>query len=401
MPHRLDKNTLLSWAAQFEIRYSRNRMVIGHDGVETPLPTNNLAILQAFSTPRSLSEGLDRLAASNRDDWVTLSADVLRLVELGVLVTEDRSRPVLIAGTSDFGGAASHISMLNDRTRTRTYIEAIRDTVTPGQVVVDLGTGTGVLALSAAKAGARHVYAIEQSRMSNCAANMFERNGCSDRITLLRGRSTDVNLPEPADLLISEIIGTSPFAEGILTYAEDAHRRLLKPGAESIPCRLRIYAQALTVDPPLLAQHRFSAEQTANWADWYGLDFTALLEAVSERPYEFVANASAVRRSQPMTEPVCVTALQFPALETSLVADSVDCMAITDGTITGAVIYFEAWLTEQHRLTNAPTEIDDDSSWQCPVFLLEKPFSVHAGARLQWHLTHGPAGTALGLSALD
>jgi len=93
-----------------------------------------------------------------------------------------------------------HASMLNDRRRTAGYLASIRDIVKPGDVVVDIGTGTGILAIAAVRAGARHVYAIEEARIARVARTLFEANGMTDHITLIRGRSTEVKLPQRADV---------------------------------------------------------------------------------------------------------------------------------------------------------------------------------------------------------
>jgi predicted RNA methylase len=105
-----------------------------------------------------------------------------------------------------------HLALLNDRRRTTSFLDTIATVVRPGDVVVDVGTGTGVLALAAARAGARHVYAIEMGGIADCAEGLFEASDASDRITLVRGRSLDVRLPERADVLVCELIGHAPLA---------------------------------------------------------------------------------------------------------------------------------------------------------------------------------------------
>src|SRR4051812_12021176 len=117
-----------------------------------------------------------------------------------------------------------HLEMLNDRTRTLSFIEAIRETVRPDDIVLDIGTGTGILAATAARAGARHVYAIEAGQIQKVARALFESNGLKDRITLIRGWSTQIELPERADVLISEVIGHEPLAEDVLETTADAIR---------------------------------------------------------------------------------------------------------------------------------------------------------------------------------
>ena len=111
--------------------------------------------------------------------------------------------------------------------------------------MLDIGTGSGILAVAAARAGARHVYAVEATDIAAVAERVFAANGVQDRVTLIAGWSRQIELPEPADLLMSEIIGSEPFEEEILETTLDARRRLLKPGARLIPNTFTLLARPL------------------------------------------------------------------------------------------------------------------------------------------------------------
>ncbi len=82
--------------------------------------------------------------------------------------------------------------------------QAIRAAVKPGDVVVDIGTGIGTYAVMAVRAGASRVYALEPDRVADVAARVFEVNGVRDRVVLLRQRADETDLPEQADLIITE-----------------------------------------------------------------------------------------------------------------------------------------------------------------------------------------------------
>ena len=140
-----------------------------------------------------------------------------------------------------------HHSMLVDRIRVEAFMRAILATVQPGDVVVDIGTGTGILSAFAAIAGARQVYAIEREPIIDVAREIVERNGLSDRVTFLEGSSLDIELQERGDVLVSETIGNAAYDEGITRWYRDAKDRLLVDGAAVIPRQLDLEASLLTV----------------------------------------------------------------------------------------------------------------------------------------------------------
>src|SRR5439155_20231788 len=91
--------------------------------------------------------------------------------------------------SSGWADPVEHARMLHDDRRTGDYLAALGQAVRPGDVVLDIGTGSGVLAVAAARAGARHVYAVEASDISEVAERVFAANGMEDRVTLIPGWS--------------------------------------------------------------------------------------------------------------------------------------------------------------------------------------------------------------------
>jgi len=108
----------------------------------------------------------------------------------------------LIETANDF-----HYAMINDLPRNQFYHDALSAVVTPDSIVVEIGTGSGLLAMIACKAGAKHVTAIEANRhLADIARMNISKNGMQDRITVINALSTDVkasDLPHgKADVLV-------------------------------------------------------------------------------------------------------------------------------------------------------------------------------------------------------
>ncbi len=246
----LSPDTVLQLAPGIRTRWN----AAGHVVVDSPVGTiidigpRGFGILSLFSQPTRLGDAIDRLEHElhhSTDLAPTLSV-LNMLIEESALVSPDGGR----ARTSGWADPVEHARMLHDERRTGDYLAALAAAVRPDDVVLDIGTGSGVLAVAAARAGARHVYAVEASDIAEVAERVFAVNGVRDRVTLLPGWSRQIELPERADLLVAEVIGNEPLEEEILETTLDARRRLLAPGARLIPHALTLLARPVLLPRP-------------------------------------------------------------------------------------------------------------------------------------------------------
>jgi len=367
------------------------RLETGHVVVNTPngvirFTDIALRVLDFFSAPHTIEEALAELpqSAAGASQWMLLSNTVLSLQRAGVLVHVDGNQPPpLVEG---FAAAAIHVAMLNDRPRTSAYLAAIADTVKPGDVVVDLGTGTGILALASARAGARIVYAIESSAIAGAAEAMFHRNGFADRIRLMRGWSTHVRLPEQANVLVTETVGQDPFDEGIAEYMSDARARFLTADARIIPRGMRIWALPVSVPRKQTDPWQFTSEAASRWQSDYGFDFSALLDAMPVIPLHLQLKTSVAREFPPRAEPIKVADIDISQPFSSAFDGAFDFVATTPGCLNGILIYFDLALSAHLSFTTEPRTAEDTNSWGHRVLMLSTPLEVKPGDALSLRL---------------
>ena len=133
-----------------------------------------------------------------------------------------------------------HIPMINDEERNLAYERAVKRAVKPGDIVLEVGTGSGLVAMMAARAGAKLVVTCEAVPiLAEVAKETVARNGFSGKIRVLSKRSTQVNLeedlPERADIFVSELINVGMLAPNMLPIIQHARINLCKPEARIIP----------------------------------------------------------------------------------------------------------------------------------------------------------------------
>ncbi|CAH8356636.1 unnamed protein product [Eruca vesicaria subsp. sativa] len=176
-----------------------------------------------------------------------------------------------------YGQLLHQQNMLQDYVRTGTYYAAVMENRSDfaGRVVVDVGAGSGILSMFAAQAGAKHVYAVEASEMAEYARKLIAGNPLfADRITVIKGKVEDIELPEKADVLISEPMGTLLVNERMLESYVIARDRFMSPNGKMFPTVGRIHMAPFS-DEFLFIE---MANKALFWQqqNYYGVDLTPL-----------------------------------------------------------------------------------------------------------------------------
>ncbi len=142
-------------------------------------------------------------------------------------------------------GLHDYTWMITDEERMGAYVRALQAVVQPGSVVADIGTGTGIFALVACRLGARRVFAIDTNDAIEVGRELARENGVADRIVFFQKDSREVELPERADVVVSDLRGTVPLNGDHIAIIADARSRFVKPGGVLIPARDRLLVAAV------------------------------------------------------------------------------------------------------------------------------------------------------------
>src|SRR5215470_5091059 len=234
-------------------------------------------------------------------------------------------------------------AMIADEARMNPYLEALRRSVKSGCVVVDLGSGTGIFALFACRFGARRVYAIEPTDAIQVAREIAAANGYADRIEFIQKLSTEVDLPERADVIVSDLRGTLPFLGRHISSVADARARLLRPGGTLISQRddLRV---------AIVEAEETYDECLGPW-DKYEFDMTAARRIVTNSTGWRIKN---VLPEIMLAEPRLWATLDYSTVSDPNVAGEMSFNVIRDGTAHGMLVWFDATVAEGLCFSNAP-----------------------------------------------
>lgn len=266
-----------------------------------------------------------------------------------------------------------HRWMLRDRQRVDAFERAIADQLRPGSVVLDVGAGSGILSLIAARAGARRVYAVEATPIARLARELAALNGYAHVIQMVEGDVLHAQLPEAVDLIVSEWLGSVGVDENLLYPVLIARDRWLKPGGTMLPSKVSAWlapcALATACETGFFRNQPYGFE-LGPLAEYSVHDL--LLRRYQVRPEDLVCAAALLWRTD------CAALPARQALEPSSCKLRFECREARE--VNALVGWFEAELAAGVVLTNAPDA--PETHWGQLTLPLAQRIGVVAGDRL-------------------
>jgi type I protein arginine methyltransferase len=281
-----------------------------------------------------------------------------------------------------------HRTMICDRVRTEAFRRAIDSVVRPGDIVLDVGAGSGILSVFAARAGAARVYAVERTSAAVLAQELAAANGVAEIVRVIHGDVMDVELPERVDVIVSEWLGGFGIDEGMLVPVIVARDRWLKAGGVMIP-RLVMAWAALVHDRYLGEMVEFLRDNP------YGLRFDDLVEkTVNEIFYSgtFRHLAGRDKRSEASRLWTTDTGL-IPVQQAQAPHEAETVLPVRDyGTANALALWFSAQLAPGISLSVGPG--DPPTHWGMTTAPLRSPVELTPGMVVRTRVRTVPARPA-------
>ena len=278
-----------------------------------------------------------------------------------------------------------HRTMIRDRVRTEGFKRAIDSVVRRGDIVLDVGAGSGILSVFAAQAGAVRVYAVEETSIAGLAQQLAAANGAAETIHVIWGNVMDVEPPEPVDVIVSEWLGGFGIDEGMLVPVISARDRWLKPGGIMVPRSVTAWA-ALVHDRYLEETVEFLRDNP------YDLELEGLIEkTVNEISYSgtFRHLAAGDRRSEPGQ--LWTTDADLISLEDAQSPHEAEVLLPVhdQGTANALALWFSAELAPGISLSVGPG--DPPTHWGMTTAPLRSPVELMPGMAVRVRVRTAPA----------
>jgi SAM-dependent methyltransferase len=273
-----------------------------------------------------------------------------------------------------------HFPMMNDAVRNSAYDSALGTALQRNKgIVLDIGSGSGLLAMMAARHGAAQVFSCEGiTKVANKANEIIKLNGFEERIRVINKLSTDLvvgqDLPQLADVMVTEIFDDGLLGEKALLTIEHAQKNLLKPSAQLIPAGARVIAACIESNE-IFENHRVT--QAA------GFDVSPFNEFSCKN---YVGYHLQKMNYRCLSDPKTVFEFDFKKINHH---ESVpfEFKILERGTGHAIAYWFELNLGETHVISTGP-HLEKQSCWRQAVQLFESPRDLKKGSLLKGIAKH-------------
>jgi protein arginine N-methyltransferase 1 len=273
-----------------------------------------------------------------------------------------------------------HAILLKDKIRMEAYRQAIEATVKPGDTVLDIGCGSGILSFLAIKAGAAHVHAVDVDQATlNLAKVLAGHNGLDKKITFHKGLSFRMKLKKKADVIVSELFGNLGLNENVMAVLKDARERLLKPEGLLIPRAMKLW-----IAPCDYKDWEYTVKAMK---DVYGFD---MLPDVPE--LDVGSPSMVVRNSEFLANSKLMAEVDFMTAGDSF-SGSCEFEVAHDGILNSFAGWFEASLTDNVKFTTTPSGIT--THWKQGFLPLRSPVKVRAGQKIMFEMEISPSPSGM------
>ncbi|CAM9473115.1 unnamed protein product [Scytosiphon promiscuus] len=291
--------------------------------------------------------------------------------------TEMTSKDYYFDSYSHFG---IHEEMLKDEVRTMSYMNAIEQNkhLFAGKVVMDVGCGTGILSMFAARAGAKQVIGIECSTIIEQARKIVAANGFADKITLIKSKCEDIASLEAlagvdkVDIIISEWMGYFLLYESMLDTVIYARDRWLKEGGLMLPDKATLMVGAIE-------DEQYRKEKIDFWDEVYGFDMSVIKEIALTEPLVDVVEGKAV-----VSDCQSILSLDLANCKKEELQFKSEFVltARRNDFVHAIVAYFDCQFSQLHKPVRFSTgPFTEYTHWKQTVFYLRQPLTICKGER--------------------
>jgi tetratricopeptide (TPR) repeat protein/precorrin-6B methylase 2 len=274
-----------------------------------------------------------------------------------------------------------HVPMMNEQERNKAYCEALGSVVTPEKIVLEIGTGSGLVAMMAARLGAKRIFSCETvGLVAETARKIVERNKYQDQIVVLAKSSyavqVDKDLPAKADILVHEIFSSELLGEHVLPVIEDAKHRLLRPGGEILPAAASIMIALVSGE---------ELGKTLRVDESFGFDLRDFNIIHPKRRPLYQADLELVLLSD------SIEAFRFDFCKESTFPGERKVIEITaskEGLCYGVIQWIRIELNRDVHYENHPSQRRSISNWEHIIYGFDEPICLDVGGVVSVNAMH-------------